>query len=136
LNNTYFLQQQPWLLKSCFCDRAGSISQASSLPQDLGTVAFFSDLAPEQADIEWASLCKKQSRKSFTTFPQYVESEIRCPKTYIICENDRAVPPVFQELMARMGSFDINRSKSGHTPFLTIPMDMVTAVVDVAESCS
>ncbi|KAG2414366.1 hypothetical protein HFD88_003557 [Aspergillus terreus] len=43
---------------------------------------------------------------------QYVESEIRCPKTYILCEQDQAVPPTFQEQMARLGGFDIARANS------------------------
>ncbi|KAK9365552.1 hypothetical protein V1509DRAFT_649495 [Lipomyces kononenkoae] len=38
--------------------------------QESAKALFFSDMSPEEADTVWANLFKKQSRKSFTTFPQ------------------------------------------------------------------
>ncbi|GLI81112.1 hypothetical protein PoHVEF18_009483 [Penicillium ochrochloron] len=102
--------------------------------QDTAKSVFFSDLAPEEADDAWAHLHKKQTLKSFDTWPQCVESEYRCPKTYILCENDTAVPPVFQEKMAGLGGFDIVRVKSSHAPFWTIPEEVVAIVTEVAET--
>jgi pimeloyl-ACP methyl ester carboxylesterase len=102
--------------------------------QDTAKSVFFSDLAPEEADDAWAHLHKKQTLKSFDTWPQCVESEYRCPKTYILCENDTAVPPVFQEQMAGLGGFDIVRVKSSHAPFWTIPEEVVAIVTMVAEA--
>lgn len=67
-----------------------------------------------------------------TDFPQYVESEIRCPKTYILCEQDQAVPPAFQEQMARLGGYSIVRVNSGHAPFLSVPKDVLSVVRKVA----
>ena len=95
---------------------------------------FFSDLTPKEADAEWANIETKQTRKSFTDFPQYVESEIQCPKTYILCEQDRAVPPAFQEQMTHLGEFDIVRVNSGHAPFLSVPQVVLTVVRKVAQS--
>lgn len=102
--------------------------------QETAKSVFFSDLAPEEADDAWARLHKKQTTKSMDTWPQCVESDYRCPKTYILCENDTAVPPVFQEQMAGLGGFDIVRVKSSHAPFLTIPEEVVAIVTRVAEA--
>jgi hypothetical protein len=63
-----------------------------------------------------------------------VEKEYRCPKTYVLCKNDAAVPPPFQEQMAELGGFEIVRVKSGHAPFLTIPDQVVTIINKVAQS--
>lgn len=95
---------------------------------------FFSDLAPEEADDAWSMLHKKQTTKSFDAWPQCVEKDYRCTKTYVLCENDIAVPPPFQEQMAELGCFDIIRVKSGHAPFLTIPEEVVTIVTGVADT--
>lgn len=62
-----------------------------------------------------------------------MESEIRCPKTYILFEQDQAVPPAFQEQMARLGVFDIARVDSGHAPFLSVPQDVLAVVRKVAQ---
>jgi hypothetical protein len=97
--------------------------------QESAKPIFFSDVSPEEADIAWDNLFKQQSRKSITTFPQYVESEIRCPKTYVVCEKDQAVPPAFQEQMAGMGGFNIVKVSSGHAPFLTVPNEIVAAIL-------
>ncbi|KAL4897236.1 Alpha/beta hydrolase fold-1 [Aspergillus ambiguus] len=102
--------------------------------QDTAKSIFFSDLSPEDADHAWAHLHKKQTTKSFDTWPQCVESEYRCPKTYILCENDTTVPPPFQEQMAGLGGFDIVRVKSGHAPFLTVPEEVVAIIIRVTGS--
>ncbi|KAF9891241.1 hypothetical protein FE257_004805 [Aspergillus nanangensis] len=104
--------------------------------QDGAKPLFFGGLTPEEIEFEWAHLEKKQTRKSFTVFPQYVESEIQCPKTYILCEQDEAVPPAFQEQMARLGGYDIVRLDSAHAPFLTIPQEVVAIIEKVADSSS
>ncbi|KAL2833798.1 Alpha/beta hydrolase fold-1 [Aspergillus cavernicola] len=99
-----------------------------------GKPLIFTDLSPEQMDIEWNTMFKKQSLKSFHTFPRYIESEYRCSKTYILCEKDETVPPPFQEQMAGSGGFDIVRLESGHSPHLSVPEDVVAVVTKVAET--
>ncbi|CEJ55038.1 hypothetical protein PMG11_01316 [Penicillium brasilianum] len=101
---------------------------------DTARPLFFSDLSPEEAEDAWAHLHTKQTTKSFHTWPQCVEKEYRCPKTYVLCENDAAVPPPFQEQMAELGGFEIVRVKSGHAPFLTIPDEVVAIINNVAQS--
>lgn len=79
---------------------------------------------------------KKQSLKAFKTYPRHVESEYRCSKTYVLCEKDQAVPPAFQEQMARLGGFDIVRVDSGHSPQLSKPGDVLAIIKRVAVTSS
>ncbi|KAJ5683347.1 hypothetical protein N7462_006512 [Penicillium macrosclerotiorum] len=95
---------------------------------------FFSDIPPEQAEIEFASLFRKQTIKSFRTLPQYVAADYQCPKTYVLSENDKSVPPEWQEKMAELGKHDIIRVSSGHASFLSIPEEIVAIITRVAES--
>ncbi|KAL3456746.1 Alpha/beta hydrolase fold-1 [Aspergillus heterothallicus] len=94
---------------------------------------FFSGLPQSEIDAEWATLPLKQTRKSFTDFPSHIESEIQCPKTYILCEEDQAVPPTFQDHMAGVGGYEVVRVKSGHAPFLSIPEEIVRIIQGVVE---
>lgn len=43
------------------------------------------------------------------------------PSTYIICENDQALPLFAQERMIAQGDgvFDVERCQEGHSPFLS-----------------
>ncbi|KAJ5606123.1 hypothetical protein N7510_008904 [Penicillium lagena] len=95
---------------------------------------FFNNLSPDEADTEWANLHQKQTRKTFTRFPQYVESEIKCPKFYILCTKDVCVPPAFQEQMASLGGYTVVRLDAGHDAFLTAPDDVVAVVSKAASS--
>ncbi|KAJ5570580.1 uncharacterized protein N7459_010010 [Penicillium hispanicum] len=101
--------------------------------QESGKPIFFNNLSPEEAEAEWAALDKTQTRKSFTAFPQYVESEIRCSKLYIVCEKDVAVPPAWQEDMAQVGGYVVERIDAGHDAFLTHSEDVVAVVL---KACS
>jgi hypothetical protein len=87
-------------------------------------------------DSEWERPPLKQTRKSFTDFPQHIESEIQCLKTYILCKEDQAAPPAFQEHMAGVGGYEVVRVKSGHSPFLSIPGEIVTIVEGVVGGIS
>ncbi|KAK0724368.1 Alpha/Beta hydrolase protein [Lasiosphaeris hirsuta] len=90
---------------------------------------FYNDLPAETADVAFASLCKFQSKKSMNTFPQFLESEITVPKLYLLCERDQTMPPAFQESMVKVGKFDkVVRLESGHSPFLSIPGEVVEAI--------
>ena len=96
---------------------------------------FYSDLSPEAADAAFASLCKFQSLKSLTTFPDFVESEIAIPKTYVLCERDQTVPPSFQEMMTQVGGFGkVVKLGSGHSPFLSMPGKVVGTIVEACEA--
>ena len=83
---------------------------------------FYNDLPPHQQSVAFARLCKFKTNKSETAVPQFVESEIKVPKFYLICELDLALTPTYQEKMVEVGEFDFAlRIASGHSPFLSMP---------------
>ncbi|MDQ4501344.1 alpha/beta fold hydrolase [Sinomonas sp. ASV322] len=48
------------------------------------------------------------------------------PTEYVICSEDRAIPPALQELMAaRTPSARIHRLKAGHSPFYSHPQETI-----------
>jgi pimeloyl-ACP methyl ester carboxylesterase len=52
------------------------------------------------------------------------------PSTYILTENDRALPPSIQEriIAAGEGAFDVVRCQEGHAPYLSNPDFVVDCI--------
>ena len=85
----------------------------------------YGDCPPEVAAAAAARLTR-QSVAAIAT-PQTAAAWQSLPSTYLICEQDRAVPPPVQEAMsARAGT--VRRVAASHSPFLSRP-DAVTEVV-------
>ncbi|KAL4789799.1 Alpha/beta hydrolase fold-1 [Aspergillus venezuelensis] len=61
-----------------------------------------------------------------TTYSAFAE----IPSTYIVCENDRALPVQVQERMIEQakGAFMVERCQEGHSPFLSNPAFIVECV--------
>ncbi|KAJ5768292.1 hypothetical protein N7533_000875 [Penicillium manginii] len=77
---------------------------------------------PLESQEKWNSLALHTSREVFSgesTFEPWRE----IPCAYILCENDRALPPPFQELFALKvgGPENTYRLPSSHSPFLSMP---------------
>jgi len=53
------------------------------------------------------------------------------PTTYIICEQDRAVPPQAQEAMSA-GADHVVRLQSSHSPFLSMPKQLASVLDSIA----
>ena len=86
----------------------------------------YADCTPEVAAAAGARLTR-QSVAAIAT-PQSVAAWQRLPSTYVICEQDRAVPPPAQEAMsARAGN--VHRLPSSHSPFLSRPDDVAELVL-------
>ena len=47
------------------------------------------------------------------------------PSTYVICEQDHAIPPFAQEAMARRAG-EVIRMNTGHSPFLSQPQALAS----------
>lgn len=59
------------------------------------------------------------------------------PSSYLICEQDRAVPVQFQEMMVNAAkgkgaSVDVSRLDTGHSPYLTKPKETAAWIRGVA----
>ena len=92
---------------------------------------FYADLPPERA-AHFASTLKPQSYKCFHSVVT-VEPWLKIPSSYLVCENDNALPVQAQEGMMAYAkeksgekAFDhVERCMSGHSPFLSMPGTVV-----------
>ena len=86
----------------------------------------YGDCAPDVAAAAGARLTR-QSVAAIAT-PQSAAAWQSVPSTYVICEQDRAVPPPAQEAMSgRAGS--VHRLSSSHSPFFSRPDDVAELVL-------
>jgi pimeloyl-ACP methyl ester carboxylesterase len=53
------------------------------------------------------------------------------PSTYVICEDDQAIPPFAQELMSKRAGAVV-RMDAGHSPFLSHPQELAVVLRELA----
>ncbi|KAH8800201.1 prolyl aminopeptidase-like protein [Xylogone sp. PMI_703] len=100
---------------------------------------FYNDMSDAEAEPHINSL---QPHAYLTFFSKLsVEPWMRIPSTYVICENDQAIPAYAQERMIAMAqakssmAFDVvERCTSGHSPMLTIPRELAGYILKAASS--
>ena len=89
-------------------------------------VSLYGDCPPDVAAAAAARLTP-QSVAAIAT-PQTAAAWEALPSTYVVCEQDRAVPPPVQEAMAaRAGT--VVRLPASHSPFLSRPRDVADVVL-------
>jgi len=89
---------------------------------------FYNDIPKEKAGECIANL-QHQSVKSFSS-PQTYAAWKYIPSTYLICEDDMAIPAVAQEAMATQpgANMTIERLKASHSPFLSKPKETADVI--------
>ena len=93
----------------------------------------YADCPPDVAAAAGARLTR-QSVAAIAT-PQSAAAWKTVPSTYVVCEQDRAVPPPAQEAMSgRAGT--VHRLPSSHSPFFSLPDTVAEIVVDTLRRCS
>ena len=86
----------------------------------------YGDCSPEVA-ADAAARLTRQSVAAIAT-PQTAAAWQSLPSTYLICDEDRAVPPPVQEAMAaRAGT--VRRVPASHSPFFSRPDDVAEVVL-------
>jgi pimeloyl-ACP methyl ester carboxylesterase len=91
---------------------------------------FFADVDDDIAHAATARL-SPQSLSSFAE-TQNAAAWKSTPSTYIICENDKAIPVPAQEAMSGRAGKTI-RLASSHSPFLSRPHDIAQIIIDHAK---
>jgi len=67
------------------------------------------------------------------------KTEITCagwkyvPSTYLLCENDKAAPPQYQEMFAEKAGSKVLRCEAGHSPMLSQPEMLVEKIVEAVD---
>jgi pimeloyl-ACP methyl ester carboxylesterase len=55
------------------------------------------------------------------------------PSTYLLCENDKAAPPQYQEMFAKLAGSTLLKCDASHSPMLSRPDMLVKYIVDAVE---
>lgn len=82
---------------------------------------------PRDVAAAAAARLSRQSVAAIAT-PQRAAAWRSLPSTYLICEEDRAVPPPMQEAMSARAS-TVRRVPASHSPFLSRPGDVTEVVL-------
>ncbi len=89
------------------------------------------EVAEDAGDAAWAvSQLQPQSASSFTEAVRSAAWRDR-PSTYVVCEQDQAIPLFAQEAMSRRAR-DVFRLDAGHSPFLSQPAEVVKLLAQFA----
>ena len=86
----------------------------------------YGDCSPEVA-ADAAARLSPQSVAAIAT-PQTHAAWQSLPSTYLICDEDRAVPPPVQEAMSARAT-NVRRVHASHSPFLSRPDDVADVVL-------
>jgi pimeloyl-ACP methyl ester carboxylesterase len=92
---------------------------------------FYNDCPPEEA-AEAAAVIQPQLVASFGQ-PLRSVAWHDAPSTYVICEQDNAIPPVAQEQMSRRAG-EVRRMDASHSPFLSRPGEVVELIAGLASA--
>jgi pimeloyl-ACP methyl ester carboxylesterase len=103
-------QPQPWYQEH-------ETHLAVTTPEEI----FYNGVSPELTASSVAAL-RLQSRSSFEQ-PLTRAAWREVPSTYVVCEADRAIPPVAQEMLAQRAG-TVHRLPAGHSPFLSHPQEL------------
>ncbi|MFC5213307.1 alpha/beta hydrolase [Streptomyces coerulescens] len=99
-------------------------------PMENSAEALYGDLSEEQA----ARSVRKLVPQSVRSFSERVTKAgwPAVPSTYIICDQDKALPLQVQETLAARAK-DVHRLKSGHSPFLSMPAELAALLASIAQ---
>jgi pimeloyl-ACP methyl ester carboxylesterase len=91
----------------------------------------YNDLSSDEA-AEWEARLIPQSH-AVEKSEIAVTAFKHIPSTYIICENDKAVPTQYQEMFAGATGAKVIKLAAGHMPMLSQPDTLVEKVVEAVE---
>ncbi|KAH8700033.1 catalytic protein [Phaeosphaeriaceae sp. PMI808] len=96
-----------------------------------GASLLYNDMPDDEA-AAWESRLIPQSYAVQKTEIE-VTAYKHIPSTYMICENDKAAPPQYQEMFAGAAGAKVIKLASGHMPMLSQPDALVEKVVEAVK---
>jgi hypothetical protein len=90
---------------------------------------FYADLLPDDADRAIARL--KPFTLAAVNEPLTVAARRTVSSTYVVCENDDALPVAFPERLAARAD-NVRRLPTSHSPFFSRPSDLGALIVEAA----
>ncbi|MER5464660.1 alpha/beta fold hydrolase [Streptomyces sp. NPDC002668] len=98
-------------------------------PLENSETEFYADVSEE----ETVRAVRKLVPQSVRSFSERVTKAgwRTVPSSYIICEQDQALPPEVQEKLAARANYT-HRLKSSHSPFLSMPQELAALLSNIA----
>ncbi|WP_204072460.1 alpha/beta hydrolase [Planotetraspora phitsanulokensis] len=93
--------------------------------------SLYGDLPEDEAEQAVSTLVNQTVR----SFAEKVDAAawLEIPSTYIVAEQDKAIPPALQEKMAAQAA-EIRRLTSSHSPFLSQPAQLAALIDEIVRS--
>lgn len=85
----------------------------------------YHDCTPEVVDYALDNLGPQAIKPQSTPMPY---GAVTVPKRYVLCSDDRAIPPEYQATMSQ-GWADLRHLKSSHSPFFSVPQALAKAIL-------
>ena len=94
------------------------------------TAVFYHDCKPEVARAATARLCPQPVTPQETKLSPKAAPTL--PRHYIVCDDDRAIPPAYQAQMAGvLPPWAITHLDASHSPFLSMPDTLAQRLADI-----
>ena len=94
---------------------------------------FYNDCTPEDIAQAQGELVPESIRPSFGKVSLSAQRFGSVPRSYIRCTDDRAISLTMQDLMiSRQGCEHVATLKSSHSPFISMPEQLVEAILQVS----
>jgi pimeloyl-ACP methyl ester carboxylesterase len=114
--------------------RLAQDKQSYTFDPDMGPDLFYHDCPPEAVAYALANLCPQALAPSNTPV-ELTDRSASLPRGYIVCAQDRAIPPAFQrDMAARFDPARVRTLDSGHSPFFSMPEALARVVDDLAKA--
>lgn len=96
----------------------------------LAAAVFYHDCLPEVAAAATAQLCPQPVTPQET--PLWPKAAQSLPRHYIVCQQDRAIPPEYQARMAQALPPEAMTSlEASHSPFLSMPDQLAARLAEI-----
>ncbi len=101
-----------------------------TIDPDMAPAVFYHDCAPDITTAATARLCPQPVTPQET--PLWPKAALGLPRHYIICTEDRAIPPAYQAQMARnLPPQAVTTLNASHSPFLSMPDKLATRLAEI-----
>lgn len=96
----------------------------------LAPAVFYHDCPPQVAADATARLCPQPVLPQET--PLWPKAAQSLPRRYVICDEDRAIPPAYQAQMARvLPPQAVTHLDASHSPFLSMPDTLAARLAEI-----
>lgn len=110
--------------------RMGQDRASFTVDPALAPVVFYHDCPPAVAEAATARLCPQPVTPQET--PLWPKAAQTLPRHYIVCQQDRAIPPDYQARMAQaLPSEAVTDLEASHSPFLSMPDELAARLAEI-----